>query len=160
MSFMSDLRYAFRQFVHAPGFAGTAVLTLALGIGATTAIFTLAHAVLLKSLPVSRPEELIRIGDNENCCVNGGMQGNWSLFSYDKYLTFREGTPEFTELAAFQAGRSRAGVRRSRQRRRRRSRAGSSTSPATTSRCSASAPTRDACLTRPRTRYAEPSPSR
>jgi predicted permease len=88
------------------------VLTLALGIGATTAIFTLVHAVLLKSLPVARPEELYRLGDVENCCVNGGLQDNWSLFSYDKYLTFRDGTPGFSELAAFQAGRSRAGVRR------------------------------------------------
>jgi predicted permease len=88
------------------------VLTLALGIGATTAIFTLVHAVLLKSLPVARPEELYRVGDEENCCVNGGLQENWSLFSYDKYLAFRDNTPGFSELAAFQAGRGRAGVRR------------------------------------------------
>ena len=113
MRLLEDFRYALRQFVHNPGFTVTVVLTLGLGIGATTAIFTLAHAVLLKSLPVSRPEELYRVGDEENCCVNGGLQENWSLFSHDKYLTFRDGTPGFTELAAFQAGRSRAGVRRS-----------------------------------------------
>ncbi|MGH9545156.1 MAG: ABC transporter permease [Terriglobales bacterium] len=113
MQFMDDVRYALRQFAHAPGFTATAVLTLALGIGATTAIFTLVHAVLLKSLPVAKPSELIRIGDNENCCVNGGFQGSWSLFSYDKYKTFRDGTHGFTELAAFQAGRSLMGVRRS-----------------------------------------------
>jgi predicted permease len=112
MQFMEDIRYAMRQFAHAPGFTATAVLTLALGIGATTAIFTLVHAVLLKSLPVAKPSELYRIGDNENCCVNGGMQDNWSLFSYDKYKTFRDGTPGFTELAAFQAGRSLMGIRR------------------------------------------------
>ena len=70
------------------------------------------HAVLLKSLPVAKPSELIRVGDNENCCVNGGLQDNWSLFSYDKYKTFRDGTRGFTELAAFQAGRSLMGVRR------------------------------------------------
>ncbi len=110
--FTEDLRYALRQFLHAPGFTATAVLTLALGIGATTAIFTLVHAVLLKSLPVARPEELYRVGDEENCCVQGGLQDNWSLFSYDKYVTFRDGTPGFSELAAFQAGRGRAGVRR------------------------------------------------
>ncbi len=92
MQFIDDVRYAVRQFAHAPGFTATAVLTLALGIGATTAIFTLVHAVLLKSLPVAKPSELIRIGDNENCCVNGGLQENWSLFSYDKYKTFRDGT--------------------------------------------------------------------
>ena len=112
MQFIDDVRYAMRQFAHAPGFTATAVLTLALGIGATTAIFTLVHAVLLKSLPVAKPSELYRVGDNENCCVNGGLQDNWSLFSYDKYKTFRDRTPGFTELAAFQAGRSLMGVRR------------------------------------------------
>jgi predicted permease len=113
MQLLDDVRYAMRQFVHAPGFTGTALLTLALGIGATTAIFTLVHAVLLKSLPVARPSELYRVGDNENCCVSGGLQDSWSLFSYDKYRTFREQTHGFTELAAFQAGRSGMGVRRS-----------------------------------------------
>ena len=113
MRFMDDVRYAMRQFVHAPGFTATAVLTLALGIGATTAIFTLVHAVLLKSLPVAKPSELYRVGDIENCCVNGGMQDDWSLFSYDKYTSFRDQTSGFTELAAFQAGRSLMGVRRS-----------------------------------------------
>ncbi len=112
MQIMEDIRYAVRQFAHAPGFTATAVLTLALGIGATTAIFTLVHAVLLKSLPVTKPSELYRIGDNENCCVNGGLEDNWSLFSYDKYKTFRDGTQGFTELAAFQAGRSLMGIRR------------------------------------------------
>jgi len=112
MQFMEDVRYAMRQFRHAPGFTATAVLTLALGIGATTAIFTLVHAVLLKSLPVAKPGELYRVGDNENCCVNGGMQDNWSIFSYDKYKTFRDSTQGFTELAAFQAGRSLMGIRR------------------------------------------------
>jgi putative ABC transport system permease protein len=112
MTLTEDVRYAIRQFSHAPGFTATAVLTLALGIGATTAIFTLVHAVLLKSMPVSRPEELYRIGDVENCCVNGGLQNDWSLFSYDKYKTFRDGTTGFKELAAFQAGRGLMGIRR------------------------------------------------
>ncbi|MGH9747316.1 MAG: hypothetical protein ACRD59_14560 [Candidatus Acidiferrales bacterium] len=109
---MKDIRYALRQFVNAPIFTATAVLTLALGIGATTAIFTLVHAVLLNSLPVAKPSELYRVGDIENCCVNGGLQDNWSLFSYDKYKTFRDNTPGFTELAAFQAGNSLIGARR------------------------------------------------
>jgi predicted permease len=113
MRLLDDVRYASRQFAHAPGFTATAVLTLALGIGATTSIFTLVHAVLLKSMPVARPSELFRVGDNENCCVNGGLQKDWSLFSYDKYKAFRDGTPGFSELAAFQAGRGLAGVRRS-----------------------------------------------
>ena len=112
MPFADDVRYALRQFAAAPGFTATAVLTLALGIGATTAIFTLVHAVLLKSLPVAKPGELYRIGDVENCCINGGLQDKWSLFSYDKYKTFRDNTPGFIELAAFQSGRDLIGVRR------------------------------------------------
>lgn len=108
-----DIRYALRQFFRTPGFTITAVLTLALGIGATTAIFTLVHAVLLKSLPVVKPSQLIRIGDNENCCINGGMQDDWSLFSTEQYREFRDHTPGFESLAAFQAGRLQIGVRRS-----------------------------------------------
>jgi putative ABC transport system permease protein len=111
MQFKEDVGYALRQFAAAPGFTITAVLTLALGIGATTAIFTLVDAVMLKSLPVTRPSELYRVGDIENCCVNGGLQDDWSLFSYDKYKTFRDGTQGFAELAAFQAGRTLLGVR-------------------------------------------------
>ena len=110
---MKDVRYALRQFAKAPIFTATAILTLALGIGATTAIFTLVHAVLLNSLPVAKPSELYRVGDQENCCVNSGLQDNWSLFSYDKYKTFRDNTPGFVELAAFQAGHDLIGVRRS-----------------------------------------------
>ena len=109
---MKDIRYALRQFVNAPVFTATAVLTLALGIGATTAIFTLVHAVLLNSLPVAKPSELYRVGDVENCCVNGGLQDDWALFSYDKYKTFRDNTPGFVEMAAFQAGHDLVGVRR------------------------------------------------
>ena len=113
MEVLEDIRYALRQFAKAPGFTATAILTLALGIGATTAIFTLVHAVLLKSLPVAKPEELYRVGNEENCCVNGGFQDNWTLFSYEQYKEFRENTSGFAELAAFQAGQSLIGVRRS-----------------------------------------------
>ncbi|MFY9939797.1 MAG: ABC transporter permease, partial [Silvibacterium sp.] len=109
---LEDIRYALRQFAKAPGFTATAILTLALGIGATTAIFTLVYAVLLKSLPVANPSELIRVGNNENCCVNGGMQNDWSLFSYEQYKQFRDNTPGFAQLAAFEAGHSLFSVRR------------------------------------------------
>ncbi len=109
---LEDIRYAIRQFLKTPGFTLTAILTLALGIGATTAIFTLIHAILLKSLPVARPSELIRVGDTENCCINGGMQNDWSLFSTDQYRRFRDQTPGLSDLAAFEAGRDAIGVRR------------------------------------------------
>ena len=112
MQLMEDARYAVRQFSKAPGFTITAVLTLALGIGATTAIFTLVHAVLLKSLPVAKPAELYRIGSEDDCCVTGGLQQDWKLFSYELYKTFRDGTQGFAELAAFQSGHNLVAARR------------------------------------------------
>jgi predicted permease len=111
-TFWRDVRFGLRTLRKSPAFTATAVLTLALGIGATTAIFTLAHAVLLRSLPVANPSELIRIGDANICCGTYGLEDDWSLFSYDQYRTFRDGTPAFTDLAAFQAGRNLIGVRR------------------------------------------------
>jgi predicted permease len=113
---MAGLREALRQLRKAPGFTTTAVITLALGIGATTAIFTLVHQVMLKSLPVTRPEELWRIGDKIRCCNWGGYtqgsDGDFSLFSWEAYQNFRAHTPEFVELAALQAGNAPLGVRR------------------------------------------------
>ena len=93
---LADLKFALRQLRRSPGFALTAILTLALGIGATTAIFTLVHAVLLRSLPVYDPATLLRVGDNEQCCENGGLPDyaepldDWSLFSYPQYEQFRD----------------------------------------------------------------------
>src|SRR5437868_14725791 len=105
---MADLQGAFRQLRKAPGFTTTAVVTLALGIGATTAIFTLVHQVMLKSLPVTKPEELWRIGDKVRCCNWGGYlqgdDGDFSLFSWEAYKNFRAQTSEFVDLAAL-AGR-------------------------------------------------------
>src|SRR5580704_12239199 len=113
---LADLRDALRQLRKAPGFTTTAVITLALGIGATTAIFTLVHQVMLKSLPVTKPEELWRIGDKIRCCnwggYNQGNDGNFSLFSWEAYKNFRARTPEFTDLAALEAGNAALGVRR------------------------------------------------
>ena len=79
---IGELRYALRQFWVARIFTITAILTLAIGIGGTTAIFTLIHAVMLRSLPVSDPTRLYRIGDGGNCCVQGGPQDRWGMFSY------------------------------------------------------------------------------
>lgn len=110
---MQDVRYALRQLRRAPGYTITAVLTLALGIGATTAIFTLVHAVLLTSLPVVKPAELFRVGNIENCCVAGGLQHNWSLFSVDLYRYLRDHTEGFEQLAAMDAdGTTTVAVRR------------------------------------------------
>ncbi len=103
-SLLQDLRFALRQFRRAPGFVATAVLTLALGIGATTAIFTLVYQVILRPLPVPHPEQLYKIGKENRCCVQGGLQGDWSIFSYDFYKTLRDDTPFTSGIAAVQAG--------------------------------------------------------
>ncbi|MGH9378378.1 MAG: ABC transporter permease, partial [Terriglobia bacterium] len=110
---MQDLRYAFRRLRMSPGFALVCIITLALGIGANTAIFTLVDAVMLKSLPVSDPGQLYRVGNADNCCVLGGMQDNWDIYSYDLYKQFRDHTPQFSQMAAFQAALSALSVRRS-----------------------------------------------
>ena len=91
---IQDVRYALRQLRKAPGFTLTLVITLALCIGANTAIFTLLHGILLRSLPVSDPSRLNRIGDKNNCCYyNNNYQnddGDFDLFSYDLYLRLKE----------------------------------------------------------------------
>jgi len=109
---LGNLRYAVRQFRRSPVFTAAAVLTLALGIGGTTAIFTLIHAVMLRSLPVKDPGQLYRVGDGDDCCVEGGPQDRWGFFSYALYERLKSQTPEFEETAAFQAGNWLASVRR------------------------------------------------
>jgi predicted permease len=111
-SLIGEVRYALRQFWLARVFTVTAVLTLALGIGGTTAIFTLIHAVMLRSLPVGDPSRLYRIGDGDSCCVQGGPQDRWGMFSYPLFERLKAELPEFEELTAFQAGGSRLSVRR------------------------------------------------
>ena len=108
----STLRYTVRQFRMAPVFTLAAILTLALGIGGTTAIFTLIHAIMLRSLPVSDPALLYRIGDGDDCCVEGGPQDRWGMFSFPLYERLKASAPEFEEVAAFQAGGNRLSVRR------------------------------------------------
>src|SRR4051794_4582201 len=112
---MKNLLFALRQFRKSPVFTVTVVLTIALGIGANTAIFTLIHTILLKSLPVADPKTLYRIGDKDDCCVNGGFisrNGDFDIFSYDLYKYFEATTPEFEQLAAMQSGGNRISVRR------------------------------------------------
>lgn len=107
-SLVQDARFALRQLWKTPGFTVTAILTLALGIGANAAIFTLVNAVLLKNLPVVDPKALVRVGDWADCCQNSGPNtwhdGDYSMFSTDTYEQMKKNTPEFEELAAMQAG--------------------------------------------------------
>jgi predicted permease len=111
-SLIANLRYALRQFRMSPVFTAAAILTLALGIGGTTAIFTLIHAVMLRSLPVTDPGTLYRVGDGDNCCVEGGPQDRWDMVSFPLYERLKMETPEFQEVTAVQAGRGRMSVRR------------------------------------------------
>src|ERR1700730_14056132 len=109
---IGGLRYAVRQFRLSPVFTAAAVLTLALGIGGTTAIFTLIHAVMLRSLPVADPAGLYRIGDGDDCCVEGGPQDRWGMFSFPLYERLKAEAPEFERVRAVQGGGARLSVRR------------------------------------------------
>ena len=110
--FLGEVRYALRQFWVARVFTATAVLTLALGLGGTTAIFTLMHEVMLRSLPVGDPARLYRIGDGDSCCVQGSMQDRWGMFSFPLFERLKAELPEFEEFTAFQAAGARVSVRR------------------------------------------------
>jgi predicted permease len=109
---IGNVRYAARQFRLSPVFTGTAVLALALGIGGTTAIFTLIDEVMLRSLPVTDPARLFRVGEGDDCCVEGGPQDRWGMYSFPLFQRLKAEAPEFEEVMAFQAGRGRLSVRR------------------------------------------------
>ena len=110
--FLHDSRVGLRQLRHNPGFTLVAVLTLALGIGANTAIFTLVHAVMMKPLPVADPAQLYVLGDSKICCDTTEFQENFALYSYPLYKRVRDNTPEFSEIAAFQPWLQSFSVRR------------------------------------------------
>jgi predicted permease len=109
---LDSIGYAVRRLRLAPVFTITAVLTLALGIGGTTAIFSLIDAVMLRSLPVGDPSQLYRIGEGDDCCVEGGPQDRWGMFSWPLVQLLSGQTPEFEQITAFQAGGNRLSVRR------------------------------------------------
>lgn len=111
---LGNLRYVVRQFRQSPVFTVAAMLTLALGIGGTTAIFTLIHAVMLRSLPVANPSALYRVGDGDNCCMEGGPQDRWDMVSFPLFQRLKAETPEFEQVAGVQAGMGRLSVRRER----------------------------------------------
>lgn len=106
-SLAQDIRFGLRLMRKNPGFTAVAVLTLALGIGANVAIFTLVEGILLRSLPVANPSQLYRVGDRADCCYWDTFQnpdGDFDIFSYDLFQRFRESAPEFEQLAAVEAG--------------------------------------------------------
>ena len=108
-----DLRHGLRQLRRSPSFTAIAILTLALGLGANTAIFTLIHGVMLKQLPVQDPGKLYRIGAGENyCCLWLGLQDNWGTFSYPFYRRLADTNKAFSNIAAFSGANPSLGVRR------------------------------------------------
>jgi predicted permease len=107
MTLVQDIRYALRQLRKTPGFTATAILTLALGIGANAAIFTLVNAVLMRNLPVADPASLVRLGNTDDCCVGSGGtpdDNSYSLFSTNTWQQLRKDLPEFQDLAAVESG--------------------------------------------------------
>jgi predicted permease len=96
-----DLRYAARLLARSPGFTAAAVITVALGIGANTAIFTLLNGVVLKPLPVRDPAGLWLVGHGTQCCVNGGVNQHFELFPFPLYVKVREQKDLFSGVAAF-----------------------------------------------------------
>jgi predicted permease len=96
-----DVRYGLRMLLKTPGFTLAAALSLSLGIGANTAIFSLIDAVLLRSLPVREPEKLVLLGAGEGAgATNNFPDRSWDRFSYPFYREMRQRNEVFSDVAA------------------------------------------------------------
>jgi len=98
---LQDLRYALRQLQKNPGFAAVAMISLALGIGANTTIFSLLDAILFRNLPVALPEQLVLFGHGHWVgSMNGMPNKSWDLFSWPLYREFSARNDVFSGVAA------------------------------------------------------------
>jgi len=98
---VQDFRFGVRQLRKSPGFTSVAVITLALGIGANTAIFSLLNAVLLRSLPVQKPEQMVLFGNgNWRGSIDSLPNRSWQLFSYKFFREFRQKNQAYSDVAA------------------------------------------------------------
>ncbi len=97
-----DLRYGVRQILRSPGFSIVAILSLALGIGANTAIFTLINDLLVKELPVRDPKALVSFGEGTNCCmIESSSPGAYDIFPYEFYRRIARQQDQFEGVTAF-----------------------------------------------------------
>src|SRR5690349_19797539 len=97
---LQDIRYGLRLLIKGPVFTSVAVVTLALGVGANTAIFTLVNALLLKMLPIKAPQELLVVGDPTRVNDRSSGTPQTDLFSYPLYKELRDHSTVFSGLIA------------------------------------------------------------
>jgi len=108
---LRDVRQAWRMLRKSPALTAVVVLSLGLGIGGNTAIFTLIDAVMLKALPVQRPGELVLFGDGSSRGFISGITGTWNIFPYPFYESVRKSDPSFQGIGAFRTEMDRLSVR-------------------------------------------------
>ncbi len=96
---MTDIRYGIRQLIKHPGFSLIAIITLALGIGANTAIFSVVNAVLLKPLPFPAPDELLAVGGVDR--TETASPPKLSSMCYPDFFDFRDQNQSFTGMAVY-----------------------------------------------------------
>src|SRR5436305_8003922 len=109
---LKDLRYAARQFVRNPVFTAVAVASLAIGIGANTAIFSVLNAAMLKSLPVRDPQGLVMLTDPNQSGVSSGMStGERGLLTYAEFTQLRDHVTTLDSLCDVLSNMRRSQVR-------------------------------------------------
>src|ERR1700730_8689469 len=98
---VQDLRFALPQLIKTPGFTAVTLLSLALGIGANTAIFSLLNAVILRPLPIPQAQQLVLFGHGRSVGSTGGLpDGSTDLFSYPFYRELAARVPSFSGVIA------------------------------------------------------------
>src|ERR1700747_286763 len=98
-SFIQDFRYSIRQLRRNPGFATTAIITIALGIGVTTAMFSVVNAVLLRPLSFRQPDRLLAVGEYDT--RHGIPKNDLGSVSYPDVVDIRNRNRSLTDIAAY-----------------------------------------------------------